>query len=111
MNRQKSAPRTPTATYVTLIGTFIIVAAGGVTHAYYKNRQVQVNREIDAVEHRIEQCQLDIRTTQMRTDNLLNRFAICKQLKDSGSSLRRIPVGLAEEVKPAPPTAVAAVTP
>ena len=111
MNRQKSAPRTRISTYVALIGTGIIVAGGGVLHAVYKNCQIQVTREIDAVESRIVQCQLDIRITQMRSEDLLNRFTIQKQLIASGSPLRSIPVGLAEEVTSAPPTAVAAINP
>ncbi|MEO0017678.1 MAG: hypothetical protein RLZZ522_961 [Verrucomicrobiota bacterium] len=110
MNRQKSAPRIRPSTYITLIGTAIIVAGGGVRHAVFVNRQIQVSREIDATERRIEQTKLDIATTKMRTDSLLNRFAIRKQLVDAGSSLRAIPVGLPEEVKAPSSTAVAAVT-
>jgi cell division protein FtsL len=110
MNRHKSAPRFRPATYFTLIGTATIVAGGGVTHAIYKNRQIQVSREIDAIERRIEQCKLDISTIQMRTENLLDRYRIKEQLEASGSSLVSIPIGLPEEVRAAPPSAVAAVT-
>lgn len=111
MNRQKSAPRVHSSTYLTLIGTAIIAACGGILHVDYKNRQIKVNREIDAIEHRIEQYQLDIQTTQMRSDNLLDRYVIQDQLEASGSSLRPIPVGLAEEITATPPSAVAVVTP
>lgn len=111
MNRQKSAARFRPSTYLTLIITGMIVAGGGVTHAVFKNRQIQVSREIDAIDRRIEQYQLDIRITQMRTDNLLDRYVIQEQLEASGSLLRRIPAGLPEEVNATAPTAVAAVTP
>ncbi|MCX6873893.1 MAG: hypothetical protein NTW21_08800 [Verrucomicrobia bacterium] len=111
MNRLKSASRTPLSTFVIVIAAAIIVAGGGSLHAYYKNRQVQVNRDIDTIEHRVEKWQLDISTTKMRSEDLLNRFAIRKQLEDSGSKLRRIPVGLPEEVNPSPPSAVASAMP
>ena len=84
--------------YFALILAAVIAAGGGVLHAYYKNRQVQVSREIDAIDRRVEQCRLDIRTTDMRMDQLLNRFAIRKQIEENGSSLRPIPAGVTEEI-------------
>ena len=111
MNRLKSTTSTPTSIFVALIGAAVIAAAGGVQHAMYKNRQVKIKREIDAIERRVEQYKLDIRTTQMRSDSILNRFAIRKQLEDMGSALRPIPPGLPEEVNPAPPAAVASAIP
>jgi len=111
MNRHKSNPRTPLSYFFALIAAMIVAASGGVLHAVYKNRQVQVNRDIDAIERHIEQYKLDIRTTQMRTDHILNRFAIRKQLEDAGSPLRPIPLGLPEEINTAPPAAVASAVP
>jgi hypothetical protein len=111
MNRLKSATRIPASIFLAPIIAAIIAASGGVIHAIYKNRQVQVNREIDAIERRIEQYQLDIRTTQMRSDFLLNRFVIRKQLEDAGSSLRPIPLGLPEAITSTPPPAVASTMP
>ena len=67
-------------------------------HAYYKNRQVQISREIDAIDRRVEQARLDIRTTEMRMDQLLNRFVIRKQIEANGSALRPIPIGVVEEI-------------
>ncbi len=111
MNRLKSATRTPAWIFAVLIAATIFAAGGGVLHAVYKNRQVQRKRDIAATERRIEQYQLDIRTIQMRSDSILNRFAIRKQLEDTGSPLRPIPGGLAEEVNPAPAAAVASAIP
>lgn len=111
MNRQKSEPRIRPFTYVLLIVTMMIVAAGGVIHAIYKNRQVQVKREIDAIERRIGQYRSEIAGTQVRADRLLNRFAIRQQLKSAGSPLRPIPVGYTEEVKANPPGEVATIHP
>lgn len=98
MNRRRDEPSTPVLIYFALILAATIAAAGGVLHAYYKNRQVQVAREIDAIDRRVEQYRLDIRTTDMRMDQLLNRFAIRKQIEESGSSLRPIPTGAIEEI-------------
>lgn len=111
MNRPKSASRTPVSTYAVLIVATVFIAFGGVRHAMLKNRQIQTDREIDAIERRIEQYRLDIRTIQMRSDNLLNRFSIREQLESSGSRLRPIPVGYAEDVTRTPPTTVATTLP
>lgn len=113
MNRLKSAPRTAVSTYLILVVSFVIIAFGGIRHAMLKNRQVQVCREIDASEHRTEEHQLDIRTIRMRSETLLDRFAIRDRLDEAGSQMRPIPIGLAEEVKPSAqqPTAIANALP
>lgn len=98
MNRRRNESRTPVMVFFALFLAAAIAAAGGVLHAYYKNRQVQVSREIDQIDRRVEQCRLDIRTTEMRMDQLLNRFAIRKQIEENGSSLRPIPAGVVEEI-------------
>lgn len=98
MNRKRDESSTPFLIYFALILAAMIAAGGGVLHAYYKNSQVQVAREIDAIDRRVEQYRLDIRTNDMRVDQLLNRFAIRKQLEDTGSLLRPIPTGVIEEV-------------
>jgi hypothetical protein len=98
MNRRRTETRTPASTFFALFLAAAIAASGGVLHAFYKNRQVQVSREIDAIERHVEQCRLDIRTTEMRMDQLLNRFVIRKQIEENGSSLRPIPIGVVEEI-------------
>ncbi len=98
MNRRRNESRTPAIVYIALFLAAAIAASGGVLHAYYKNRQVQVSREIDQIDRRVEQCRLDIRTTEMRMDQLLNRFAIRKQIEENGSSLRPIPTGVVEDI-------------
>jgi hypothetical protein len=98
MNRRRNEPRIPAFVIFAVILAAAIAASGGVLHAYYKNRQVQASREIDAVDRRVEQYRLDIRTTQMRMDQLLNRFVIRQQLEDNGSSLRPISLAVVEEI-------------
>ncbi|HSP41730.1 MAG TPA: hypothetical protein VLO11_02565, partial [Luteolibacter sp.] len=58
---------------------------------------------IDAVDRRVEHCRLEIRTIEMRMDQLLNRFAIRKQLEENRSDLRPISLAVVEEMDPAPP--------
>ena len=98
MNRRRNENRTPVMVFFALFLATAIVAGGGILHAYFKNRQVQISREIDATVRRVEQCRLDIRTTEMRMDRLLIRFEIRKQMEQNGSSLRPIVMGVIEEV-------------
>lgn len=98
MNRRRTEHRTPVSTYFALILAFVIAACGGVLHAIYKNRQIQITREIDAIDKRVDKYRLDIRTTQMRKEQLLNRFAIRKQIEENGSSLRPISLDAIEEI-------------
>ncbi len=112
MNRRKSQPRHSALVFIALILGAAIAAGGGMLHAYYKNRQVQVSREIDAIERRIGQYQLDIRTTQYRRDQLLHRFVLKENLLANSSRLRPIPLTAIEVIDPSaprPPAAVASV--
>ena len=102
MNRRRDESLTPASTFIALALATTVITAGGVLHVYYKNRQIQTAREIDSIERRIEHCRLEIRTTEMRMDQLLNRFVIRKQLEDNGSRLRPISLDMVEEIQPLP---------
>ncbi len=103
MNRRRNESRTSGFPILALLFGAAIIAAGGVLHGYYKNSQIKITREIDAIDRRVEHDRLDIRTTEMRMDQLLNRFVIRKQLEENGSTLRPISVAIVEEIDPAPP--------
>lgn len=105
--RQENHTRISPTVILSLILAGAIGAVGGVTYVYFRNCQIKVAREIDAVERRIEQHQLDIRTVQMRSDQILNLFAIRKTLEDVGTDLVPIPAGVSEEILPAEVPAVA----
>lgn len=98
MNRRRQESRTPTSVFFSLFLAAAIAAAGGVLHAFYKNRQIQVSREIDAIDRRVEQARLDIRTIEMRMDQHLSRFVILEQIRANGTALRPIPVGAIEKI-------------
>jgi len=113
MNRRRNETRTPFSVFAALILAAATIAAGGVYYAYLKNSQLQASRQIDAMEREIEEYRLDVRTSQMRMDNLLNRASIRKQLAESGSKLIPISSAVVEEVDPATadPRAVASAAP
>lgn len=109
MNARRPKPGTEARSYgfylFSILLGIAVAGSGGLYHVYLKNRQIQVNREMDAIERRIEEYRLDIRTCGMRMDQLLNRFAIRKQLETTGSPLRSIPLAAVEEIDEAPPQA------
>lgn len=91
MNRRRSSkPTLGMGSVIMLIAAALVIASAGVFHAYIKNRQVNVTRDIQRVEERIAQHELDIQTYQMRLDEALNRFLIRDRLKEISSDLRSI---------------------
>jgi hypothetical protein len=83
-----------------LIVAGMMSALGGISYVYFRNAQIQTAREIDAVEKRTEQHLFDIRTAEMRADQILNLFVIRKTLQEVGTDLVPIPAGVTEEVTP-----------
>ncbi len=98
--RQEATQRISPVVILALILAGAFGAVGGVTYVVYRNCQIQTAREIDTVERRIEKHHLDIRTVQMRADQILNLFAIRQTLQEVGTSLVPIPVGVSEDVLP-----------
>ena len=114
MNRRRQEPQTRISTIVifSLILAGAIGAVGGISFVYFRNCQIQTAREIDKIEQRIDQHKLDIRTVQMRSDQILNLFAIRKTLDEVGTDLVPIPAGVTENIIPEAPqkTATAALS-
>ncbi len=100
MNQLRTSPRTHPLVFFVVVLAFAVAASGGVLYAYYKNRQIQTMRAIDAVEKRIDQHELEIRTAQMRIDQLLNRYTIRERLRNAGSDMMPIPQGVVVEIGP-----------
>jgi len=98
--RQDKSARVSPMVFAALILGGAVTALGGITHVYFRNCQIKTAREIDAVERRIERHQLEIRTVQMRKDQIMNLFAMKKNLEELGTDLRPIPSGVSEKVLP-----------
>lgn len=112
MNRRRNeSVRSHFSVYLSLIMGAIIAACGGVMYAYYKNRQVETNREISRVEGRIKERELEIVTTNMRIGEILNRYAIREQLAHQRSPLKPIARGVIEDVRAPEARAVASAVP
>lgn len=86
-----------------------IGAIGGVSYVYFRNCQIQTARQIDVIERRIDRHELDIRTVQMRSDQILNLFAIRDTLAEAGTELVPIPPGVSENIEPNRDNSVATV--
>jgi len=103
MNRRRNEIRQSSMVYIALSLGAAFSALGGIMHVNYKNQQINTNREIDAAESRIEQARLDIRTSEMHMDHLLNRFTMRTQLARNGSNLKPISLSSVEKVTPTNP--------
>ncbi|MCX6868398.1 MAG: hypothetical protein NTV46_19770 [Verrucomicrobia bacterium] len=103
MNRRRHESHTSGFPIFVLLFIAAIIAAGGALYVFYKNSQIKITREIDAIERRVEHYRLEIRTTEMRMEQLLNRYVIRKQLEANGSPLRPISIAIVEEIDPALP--------
>lgn len=84
-----------------LIMAALMLATAGVMHAYVKNRQVEVAREIDQTQRRIEECQEQTKMILVKKDRKLNRHIIRNELAERGSDLCAIPPQVVEVVEPA----------
>ncbi len=108
--RQETHSRISPVVIFALILAGAIGAIGGITYVYYRNCQIVAAREIDVIERRIERHQLEIRTIQMRSDQILNLFAIRDTLEEEGTSLVPIPAGVSENIIPIESAPVASVS-
>jgi hypothetical protein len=102
MNRLRSEPTTHISVFITLILAALVVVAGGIMHVVAKNSQIQVEREIDRAETRIEQTRVKIRMVEVRTDKLLDRFEMKERLKENNSLLVPVTPADIEDVSPVP---------
>lgn len=100
MNRRRTEQRCGPLPVAVLVAAAALGAFGGIVHVYYKNRQIEVARHIERAEERIAQHRNDIRTVQMRMDQMLNRYVMRAQLRELGSELRPIPAEKFEVIAP-----------
>jgi len=109
MNRRRTEQRCGPLPVAVLVAAAALGAFGGIVHVYYKNRQIEVARQIERAEERIAQHRNDIRTVEMRMDQMLNRYDMRAQLRELGSELRPIPPDRVEVIVPGDQPAAEAV--
>lgn len=111
MNKRRSQTNQFASLHLVMIIVIAtLLATGGVLHAFMKNRQVVVAREIDSAQVRIEEAEETMKMVQVKIDRKLNRHMIRAELDDRGSELEQIPSHVVEVVTPATAT-VAQTTP
>lgn len=100
MNRRRtSTAHLGMGTVILLVTSMVVMGGAGVFHVYVKNRQINVAREIKAVEERISQHKLDITNLEVRIDDQLNPILINDRLTDMSSDLRSIPLHVVKKVR------------
>ncbi len=83
-----------------LVIAAVVLMVAGVTHAWLKNSQVEVLREVDRTQRRISDHNDSINSLQVKIDKKLNIYQLDDDLKQSASSLETIPVGVIEKIQP-----------
>lgn len=83
-----------------LIIVTVLLATGGVLHAFMKNRQIEVAREIDATNSRMVETEETMKMVQVKIDRKLNRHMIRAELANRESELTTIPSTAVEVVTP-----------
>lgn len=107
MNRRRTERRCGPLPVAVLVAATALGAFGGVSFVYHKNRQIQVARQIERCEQRIAKHHDDIRTLEMRMDQMLNRYVMRAQLKEVGSSLRPVAPEMVDVIAPGGPDGAA----
>ncbi len=77
----------------------VILAGGGVMHAYAKNREVELARKIDGAKKEIESYNEAVAMINVKIDRKLDRYLMKEQLLAQGSSLRPTDPGQIEPVR------------
>lgn len=103
MNRRRTEKRCGPLSVAVLVAAAALVAFGGIVFVCYKNQQIKVARLIEQSEQRSAQHRNDIRTTEMRMDQLLNRYEMRDQLKEIGSVMCPVSPEMVEVIEPGVP--------
>lgn len=101
MNRRRTA-HSPLrfGSVLLLVGALMVSASAGVFYAYVKNRQINLQRDIQRAEERVSQHEIDIKATRMGLTHLLNPILLHNRLRDLNSDLRDIPDQAITELDP-----------
>lgn len=76
----------------------VILMTAGVTHAWLKNSQVEVVREMDRSQRRINDHEDVINSLQVKIDKKLNIYQLRDDLEKANSQLVLMPVSAIEKI-------------
>jgi hypothetical protein len=76
----------------------VILMTAGVGHAWLKNSQVEVVREMDSTQRRIQDHEDVINSLQVKIDKKLNIYQLRDDLEKAGSDLVLVPVSAIEKI-------------
>lgn len=116
MNKYKNNNRGLSLLEMTILVLAVaILMTAGVTHAWLRNSQVEVVREMDRAQRRIQDHEDVINSLQVKIDKKLNIYQLRDDLEKSNSQLVLLPVSAIERLPGraavADPGAIAAALP
>lgn len=83
-----------------LVIAAVVLMTAGVTHAWLKNSQVEVVREVDRTQRRIGDHEDSINSLQVKIDKKLNIYQLRDDLERKNSALEMLPVSAIEKIRP-----------
>ncbi len=99
MNKHKSNDRGFSFFEIAILSVAgVILMTAGVIHAVLKNSQVEVVREMDSTQRRINNHEDMIKSVQVKIDKKLNIYQLRDDLKNAGSPLVLVPVSAIEKI-------------
>ena len=99
-NRRKKKSNFNLGALVVLIACVAIVATGGVAFVVAKNKQVAMQRELAAIQKRMEEHRVAITVHEADIEKTLGVFRLRENLRSVGSSLQPIPSEVVEVFRP-----------
>ncbi len=81
-----------------LILSAVVLMSAGVTHAWLKNNHVEVIRNVDKTEQRINDHEDSINSLQVKIDKKLNIYQLRDDLERADSRLVLVPVSVLEKI-------------
>ncbi|BDS08418.1 hypothetical protein NT6N_34580 [Oceaniferula spumae] len=101
MNKTKKNNRGFSFAEITLlIMAGVVLMTAGVTHAWLKNSQVEVVRDVDKTQQRISDHNDSINSLQVKIDKKLNIYQMRDDLERRESELVVVPVSAIEKITP-----------
>lgn len=78
----------------------MLLATGGVMHAYAKNKDVEIARKVDAAQKEIEQYSEEVAMVNVKIERKLDRYILKDSLRTQRSELRETSPAQLEMVNP-----------